>query len=74
MVRDLCVFSNFAPGEEYEDDPMMIEFANLDKQRQDPPEELQSKPRTVRASVLLHTTTNTGAVDQPVMIGWVCIY
>ena len=35
--------SRFAPGEEYEDDPMMVEFSRLDKQRQNPPEELQSK-------------------------------
>ena len=37
--------SRFGPGEEYEDDPMMVEFSRLDKQRQNPPEELQSKYR-----------------------------
>ena len=37
------LFRNFTPGEEFEDDPMMIEFSNFDKQRQNPPEELQSK-------------------------------
>lgn len=30
-------------GDDYQDDPMMVEFNKMDKDRQNPPEELQSK-------------------------------
>lgn len=35
-------FRRFLPGEEFEDDPMLVDFNRMDRERQNPPEELQS--------------------------------
>ena len=30
-------------GDDYQDDPIMVEFSRMDKERQNPPEEMQSE-------------------------------
>ena len=55
----------FAPGEEFEDDPMMIEFATLERQRQNPPEELQSNWKSsLSLNIVLDTTCVSACVPR----------
>lgn len=38
----MLVFRHYSPGEEWEDDPMLVEFMKMDRDRQNPTADIHS--------------------------------